>query len=260
MDSRKLKATVGGLIACGIAIYAALHGRDRTGESAVQPPMTPVSARAGQADDRRRADFDFYLLAMSVHAAWCADGNIGKRECRAGIDHPLVIHGLWPERLEPRTYPRDCAGPRLDLEDATAAELRPFMPGMQSGLHDHEWREHGTCSGLGDDDYFRATLSFARDLDAALRAILTTKAGGEMEAPDLRAAADTMRAGFGRTITLHCRTLRDAPPGRRDRPYLVEVRQCVDDDGPRGGPGTPLDCATMKRRDQGCGGSFGIAR
>jgi hypothetical protein len=37
------------------------------------------------------------------------------------------------------------------------------------------------------------------------------------------------------------------------------VRQCLDDDGPGGAPGTPLDCATLKRRDQGCGQSFLIA-
>jgi hypothetical protein len=45
----------------------------------------------------------------------------------------------------------------------------------------------------------------------------------------------------------------------RNRPYLIEVRQCIDDDGPNGAPGTLLDCATVNRRDQGCGRSFRIA-
>lgn len=206
-----------------------------------------------------RAGFDFYLMAMSIHAAWCADGNTGKTECRAGSDRPLVVHGLWPERREPRTYPRDCAGPRLDLEPATEEALRAFMPGMQSGLHVHEWREHGTCSGLDDDAYFRSTLDLARGLDAALRDVLTTYADREIDGAALRAAADRVRSGIGRTFTLHCRTLRDAPAGRRGQPFLVEIRQCVDDDGAGGAPGTPLDCATVNRRDQGCGGSFGIA-
>jgi ribonuclease I len=134
------------------------------------------------------------------------------------------------------------------------------MPGMQSGLHEHEWREHGTCSGLGDDDYYRATIGLARGLDAVLRPILTTNASREIDAADLRAAANRSQPGIGRTFTLHCRTLRDAPSGNRDRPYLVEIRQCVDDDGADGAPGTPLDCATVNRRDQGCGGSFGIVR
>ncbi len=66
--------------------------------AAPQSPLSPPSARA---------DFDFYLLAMTLHESWCGDGNRGRKECRIGSDRPLVIHGLWPERLEPRTYPRD---------------------------------------------------------------------------------------------------------------------------------------------------------
>ncbi len=75
---------------------------------------------------------------------------------------PLVIHGLWPERNEPRTYPHDCPAPPLVLDSALALELADFMPGMADGLHEHEWREHGGCSGLDDDEYFRQSLELAR--------------------------------------------------------------------------------------------------
>jgi hypothetical protein len=44
--------------------------------------------------------------------------------------------------------------------------------------------------------------------------------------------------------------------GEGERAVLVEVRQCVDNDGPGGTPGTLLDCGKLRRRDQGCGGSF----
>ena len=71
---------------------------------------------------------------------------------------PLVIHGLWPERNEPRTYPHDCPAPPLELDSALALELADFMPGMADGLHEHEWREHGGCSGLDDDEYFHQAL------------------------------------------------------------------------------------------------------
>jgi len=47
--------------------------------------------------------------------------------------------------------------------------------------------------------------------------------------------------------------------GGSRRPYLLEVRQCVDNDGPGGAPRTALACAIVKRRDQGCGTSFMIA-
>ena len=60
---------------------------------------------------------------MTVHSAFCADGHERKAECRARGQRPLVIHGLWPENLEPRTYPHDCpAAPlacKLETYDAT---------------------------------------------------------------------------------------------------------------------------------------------
>jgi len=205
------------------------------------------------------AAFDFYLLALTMHPAFCADGNARLPECRAQGPRPLVIHGLWPERVTPRTYPQDCPADALDLEASLEQELTEWMPGMAANLHEHEWRKHGGCSGLDDDEYFRRSIDLARGLDAALRAKLTTLAGRETTATELRETADLFQPGIAETFTLHCRKLRGAPPGERERPYLVEIRQCVDNDGPDGAPGTLLDCASVQRRDQGCGAAFNIA-
>jgi ribonuclease I len=256
-------------VACIVVIFASRDGRNRDAELPrdTAPTTTADAPRAASSRDDAtsgptagtRADFDFYLLAMTVHESWCADGHAGKRECGTGSDRPLVVHGLWPEKLEPRTYPHDCPGPKLSLDDATLEDLRPLMPGVQSGLHVHEWREHGTCSGLDDDDYFRHTIAFARELDAALGDVLATHANGELTSRALRVTADRARPGLGRQFTLHCRTVRDAPSSFRNRPYLVELRFCVDDDGAGRAPRTPLDCAAVNRRDQGCGDTFRIA-
>jgi ribonuclease T2 len=224
-------------------------------DSGKSPPDVQADSRDSPAPNPAGAHFDFYLMAMTVHPAFCAD-NSRRQECTSGNHRPLVIHGLWPERMEPCTYPHDCPAPRLDLDPALSLELADFMPGMADGLHQHEWREHGGCSGLDDDDYFRDALELARRVDGALGATLTTRAGGEITAGELRDIADLFSPGLGRTLTFHCRTLRDAPSRR---PYLMEVRQCVDNDGPRGAPGTALACAVVKRRDQGCGASFLIA-
>jgi ribonuclease T2 len=204
-------------------------------------------------------DFDFYLLAMTLHPAFCADGHARKPECRTGGAVPISIHGLWPEKLAPGRYPRDCAGPPLDLAPALERDLAALMPGMADGLHEHEWRRHGTCSGLGDDDYYRHTLELARRIDTALSHHLTTIAGRRSTAAALRAQADRASPGLGATLTFHCRVLRDAPPDKRGEAYLLEIRQCVDDDGEGGAPGTPLACAAVQRRDQGCGREFHIA-
>ena len=212
------------------------------------PSAAPAAHGAG-------ATFDFYLLAMTVHAAFCADGHERKAECRVRGQRPLVIHGLWPENLEPRTYPHDCPVPGLSLDPLLEQQLGELMPGMEDHLHEHEWREHGGCSGLDDDDYYRRTLELARTVDAALGAKLTTLAGQETDAVALRETAEMFHPGIGPTLTFHCRTLR----GTGNVPVLFEVRQCVDNDGPGGAPGTLLDCSTVRRRDQGCGRSFLIA-
>ena len=248
-----LVGLIGALLACGspedsVKSRDVRQAKQDNAAAARLPKEAANTAGAG-------AKFDFYLLAMTAHAAFCADGHERERECRVRGQRPLVIHGLWPENLEPRTYPHDCPAPELSLDPLLEQQLGELMPGMSDGLHLHEWREHGGCSGLDDDDYFQRTLELARPIDAALGARLTTLAGRETDAKQLRETAELFRPGIGPTLTFHCRNLR----GSGSTPVLFEVRQCIDDDGPGGAPGTPLDCSTVQRRDQGCGQSFLIA-
>ena len=231
-----------------IGVLVAWFSQQDTGKSPPDAQVAPRPALQGAA-------FDFYLMAMTVHPAFCAD-NARRRECTRGNRRPLVIHGLWPERMQPGAYPRDCPAPALDLDAALALQLADMMPGMEDGLHQHEWRTHGGCSGLDDDDYYRHALELARRVDGALASTLTTRASGEATAGELRGIADSFSPGLGRTLTFHCRPLKGVASRR---PYLIEIRQCVDNDGPGGAPGTPLACAVVKRRDQGCGGTFMIA-
>jgi ribonuclease T2 len=233
------------------ALLAWFAGRE-PGKPAQVPKAGPArQAAAGKAVQSGSA-FDFYLLALTLHPAFCADGHQGAAECRSDTHRPLVIHGLWPERLEPRSYPHDCPAPRLDLDAVLEQQLADYMPGMAAGLHEHEWREHGGCSGLGDDEYFGRALELARSVDAAMGARLATLAGRDTTAEELRESANQFSPGIGATITLHCRTQR----GSGDRPVLFEIRQCIDNDGPGGAPGSLMDCGALRRRDQGCGASF----
>jgi ribonuclease T2 len=207
----------------------------------------------------RRADFDFYLLALTSHPAFCADGHAREPECRADPRLPISIHGLWPEKLQPGRYPHDCPGRPLDLGDELERELATLMPGMAGGLHEHEWRKHGTCSGLSGDVYFLHTLQLARRVDTALGEPLAMLAGDSISAEQLRGYAERKQAGIGVTLTFHCRTLRDAPAEHRQQAYLIEIRQCLEDDGANGAPATPISCAQVNRRDQGCGKQFRVA-
>lgn len=254
------------LLVIGAGLLAAwFYQRDSGNSPPVAQKAVPPKIEVGFVTEPTRGDpelersFDFYLLAMTLHPAFCADGHARMPECRTSQPVPLSIHGLWPERLTAGKYPRNCPGPALELDDGLELELAPLMPGMADGLHEHEWRSHGRCSGLEDDEYFRHTLELARRVDGVLRARLTTLAGEITSAGELREYADSYQAGLGATLTFHCRNLKNAPAGHRGEPYLFEIRQCVDDDGANGAPATLLDCASVQRRDQGCGKGFRIA-
>jgi ribonuclease T2 len=210
-----------------------------------------------------RARFDFYLLALTLEPAFCEDGNQRIGQCRlldaAAFERtPLVLHGLWPEVRQPGAWPRDCDGPRLALDAATRAELVRWMPGMREGLDRHEWRTHGTCTGLDDDAYFRAAIALTQRANAALGDAIRHNAGRRMTAAQLRAAADRAVPQFGEHLVLVCRRLRSDAAAKRRQPHLIEVRVCLDDDGPGGGPGSLLRCADVGRPDPGFGGGFMI--
>jgi ribonuclease T2 len=212
---------------------------------------------------RSKESFDFYLMALSLHPAFCEDGNAKKRDCQLATAadnarRPLVIHGLWPENRRAESYPRDCEGPRRDLSRSLRSELEQWMPGTVSGLHNHEWAKHGTCSGLSAEEYFRHSIELTERANSALAKVLLANIDSEVSAAELRRAADAAIPGFGATLTFHCRNPRSPDPAKRRRPYLTEIRLCVDNDGAAGAPATPLACASVGRRDQGCGSRFWI--
>lgn len=71
----------------------------------------------------------------------------------------LILHGLWPQ-FE-RGYPADCPSREPDrIPDSLARSYLDLIPSV--GLMGHEWRKHGTCSGLSQADYL-ATARAARD-------------------------------------------------------------------------------------------------
>lgn len=124
------------------------------------------------------ADFDFYVLSLSWSPSFCAEnGSRGnaRQQCGTGRAYGFVAHGLWPQYE--RGYPQSCNHHQAnDLvpRDVVSA-LSDIMP--SAGLMRHEWRKHGTCSGLNQRDYF-ATLRMAYQavtIPPALRNVATLR-------------------------------------------------------------------------------------
>jgi ribonuclease T2 len=94
--------------------------------------------------------FDFYLLALSWSPSYCETAGGRANEQCGGRPFAFIVHGLWPQHE--RGYPQDCVAPAPRIDDALIRSMLDVMPAR--GLVIHEWRKHGTCSGLAAADYF----------------------------------------------------------------------------------------------------------
>lgn len=97
------------------------------------------------------APFDYWILSLSWSPEYCA-GNDRPNEPQCERAYHFVVHGLWPQYET--GFPRDCARTRA-VPDDLVERMLPLMPSEK--LIDHEWRKHGTCSGLDVKEYFLQT-------------------------------------------------------------------------------------------------------
>ncbi|MBD8553037.1 ribonuclease T(2) [Rhizobium sp. CFBP 8762] len=103
--------------------------------------------------------FDFYVLSLSWSPSWCARNDQAKRSRQCRTEKGFVLHGLWPQNE--RGYPEYCKSTDLErVPEELGTALFDLFPSM--GLIGHQWRKHGTCSGLSQQDYF-ATVRAAAD-------------------------------------------------------------------------------------------------
>jgi ribonuclease T2 len=105
-----------------------------------------------QTADRTPGNFDFYVLALSWAPEFCATHtrNRSASECDPNRHYGFVVHGLWPQN-DNGTYPQACLhGP--PVSHTLVDQMLPIIP--SKGLIQHEWSEHGTCSGLAAQHYF----------------------------------------------------------------------------------------------------------
>lgn len=116
----------------------------------------PYSAQPPGKNEAGR--FDYYALVLSWSPTYCAglqrSGYDPQCHSRDGRRYAFVLHGLWPQYE--RGWPQDCP-----------TQSRPFVPQkVIDGMLDimpsprlviHEYRKHGTCSGLAPDEYFKVS-------------------------------------------------------------------------------------------------------
>jgi ribonuclease T2 len=161
--------------------------------------------------------FDFYVLSLSWSPSYCeAEGEEANRQqCSTARPYAFVVHGLWPQ-FE-RGFPESCRTDETDVSNATLRTLYDIMPA--AGLIRHQWRKHGSCSGLDQDDYF-AVLRAARETVAIPQEFRRLDGYRTLDPDD----AETAFLKANRALP------RDAVAVTCDRRYLREVRICMTKD------------------------------
>lgn len=113
------------------------------------------------AEGERAGDFDYYVLSLSWTPTWCAleGDDRNSPQCDPGQGHGFTLHGLWPQYED--GWPSFCP---TSERPATRGETGAMVDIMgSSGLAWHQWRKHGSCTGLSAQDYFRLSrLAYER--------------------------------------------------------------------------------------------------
>lgn len=197
------------------------------------------AAPAGAVD--KPGVFDFYVLSLSWSPSYCEAEGDRRNDVQCSRPFSFVVHGLWPQYE--RGYPADCPSAAGRLPDRMIRDQLDLFPAF--GLVIHQWRKHGTCSGLAPADYFKAARRAFEavtipseyrqpveprmvDVDAVERAFLAANKG--LDADEMAVTCDgrrlrEVRVCFAKDLTgfVRCPEV-DGDSCRRDRVFMPAVR------------------------------------
>ena len=188
----------------------------------------PVKSGGAGANTAEDAPFDYYVLALSWSPSFC-EQRPGGDQCDKGLR--FVTHGLWPQYE--RGYPENC----FDESNRRVPSglLRAYQDVAPSqGLLAHQWRKHGSCTGLSQEGYFKTTRA-ARQSVAIPEALAKASKSTRIDPRVVETAFMQANPGLDRDeVTITC-----------SRGDLAEVRVCLTRDlkPRRCGPDVIRDCS-----------------
>lgn len=172
-----------------------------------------------QARDNKPGDFDFFVLALSWSPTFC-DGPDAEGEtlqCASGRRFAFVVHGLWPQYA--RGWPEFCRTTENWVPEDVIDSMLGIMPSRR--LIIHQWRKHGSCTGLALRDYFRGTKLLFEKIRIPARYL-------SPQAPIIttpqQLVSDFVKSNRGLSadmLSVQC-------GNARDRARLSELRICLD--------------------------------
>ena len=160
--------------------------------------------------------FDYYVLSLSWSPDYCASpaGARDRLQCAGPRKYGFVVHGLWPQYE--RGSPQDCTTDPLNLPAPLKRDVLEIMPSER--LVQHEWRKHGTCSGLTPPQYFESILATWANVRIPNELKNLTKAEVEFSPAEIERKFIAANAGLKMNmLSVSCNSR-----------FLKEVRVCLD--------------------------------
>ena len=145
-----------------------------------------LAAGAAWAEGERAGDFDYYVMALSWSANWCAATGDARDDpqCEAGRGIDFVLHGLWPQYED--GWPSFCRTAERDPPRSLTAAQADLFGG--AGAAFYQWKKHGRCAGLPAEAYFH-TARAAFDSVAVPQVFTALR-------QDIRLPADVVEEAF----------------------------------------------------------------
>jgi ribonuclease T2 len=101
----------------------------------------------------RAGDFDYYVLVLNWSPTYCESNGdrADALQCDGTRPYAFVLHGLWPQYE--KGWPEFCRlRKRPWVPDSLVTSMLDVMPSEKLVIH--EYKKHGTCSGLEPEGYF----------------------------------------------------------------------------------------------------------
>jgi ribonuclease T2 len=170
----------------------------------------------------RAGAFDYFVLALSWSPSYCA-GDAGRKDttqCAPGRRFAFVVHGLWPQYQQ--GWPQNCETDESWVSQDEIDLMMPVMPSKR--LIIHQWKKHGSCSGVSQSDYFRATRVLFEKVKVPARYLSPTA--------DVITTPEQLVTDFVKTNKDLTAAMLSVQCGNaKDRARLSELRVCLDKRG-----------------------------
>ncbi len=177
--------------------------------------------------------FDYFTLSLSWSPTYCSSksGRKDRNQCQSGRRYAFVVHGLWPQYEN--GWPQYCKTNHYWVGRGQIKRMLDIMPSKR--LIIHEWKKHGTCSRLGQKEYFKLVRTLYKKILTPARYIAPSR--------PLLITPETLISDFIKTNKgLKASMLSVQCGNSRNRARLSELRICFSKKGQL------IDCGANERR------------